>query len=761
MAHHVWKRNRTLLLAAALLAAALLIVWFGANQNDFYRASILPDGFSAVESGGETALQSGRLMLEKGSYTFNVAYEAKAGETVTGEAAAEIIDDLAADSQGNPSPVLASVPLDPGQTEAVLTLTLPQTTRGVRVVLRGAVTAGVTAVLSDAPVWNDTAFFMLCLLLLAGLGVWIALRERKGDVLPESLAVAVCAVAVFVASLPALRDFLVYGHDLAFHLTRIESIKDGLLSGQFPVRIDPTFLNGYGYASSVMYGDLFLYVPALLRLCGVSMLVSWQAFLVLLNFFTAYVAYRAVKQWTGKAEVGLIAGVVFTLGIYRLMTLYTRASAGEALAMLFYPPVIVGMVLVLTQGKGVKWLVLGMTGLVQSHLISLQIAALGCALYTLVCVIFRKTSWKNIGKLCLAAGITLLINLWFLVPLLSYSGLDLDIFHQEKQIWLHAAYLPQLFSSFVDPYAAVTTFPGTTAEMPLSVGLLLGLGLVLYLFAAYKKREGQLEDVRLYGIGRGAAAFAILALWMASVAFPWTYVHNVPILGKVLFAVQFPWRYLGAASALLSVVFAVSVWLLFGKPERRRTLVLACLLLAIFNAAPFLDRAVQSENQTVVVKDKAADFVAPVYLPGDYLFEGTDVDAILTRSPAPAVAEGDLQISSYRKDYLHISFDYAALEAAVVEMPLYAYPAYRAMLNGKEELALSQGENHILAVTLPAGGGHVEVTLRQPWTFTLADLLSLLAILALTAREFRARLVRRRLSPRSSPSHTSAPPMGS
>ena len=575
MAHNVWKRNQNILLAAALLAAVLLVVWLGANQDDYYRTSILPDGFTAAQSEGTAVLQSGRLMLEKGSYTFTVAYTAQGGAMGNGEAVAEIINDLAADSQGNPSPILAMVSLDPSQTEAVLTLKLAQTTRGVRVVLRGVAAAGVTDVLSDAPVWNDTLFFMLCILLAGGACVWLTRQKKKDGVLPESLALAVCAIAGFAASLPALRDFLVYGHDLAFHLTRIESIKDGLLSGQFPVRIDPTFLNGYGYASSVMYGDLLLYLPALFRLCGVSMLVSWQAFLVLLNFATAYLTYRAVKRWTGKPEVGLIAGVTYTLGIYRLMTLYTRASAGEALAMLFYPLVIAGIAQVLTEGKGVKWLVLGMTGLLQTHLISLQIAALGCALYTLVCVILRKTSWKNIGRLCLAAGITALVNLWFLVPLLTYSGLDLDIFHQEKQIYLHAVYLPQLFSSFVDPYAAVTTFPGTTAEMPLSVGLLLGLGLVLFLFAAYKKREGQLEDVRLYGIGRGAAAFAVLALLMASVVFPWTYVYKIPILSKVLFAVQFPWRYLGAASALLSLVFAAGAWLLFGKPERRNMLVLA------------------------------------------------------------------------------------------------------------------------------------------------------------------------------------------
>ncbi len=749
MAQKLLKHNRKPLLIAALFLAAALLVYFGANQDDYYSTFLQPDDFTLSENG--EALQSERLMLEKGSYTVTVVYTLPddGGAASGGDGAPEvrIINDLAADAQGNPSPVLASATLDAGQAEAVLTLTLAQTTRGIRVTLIGA-EAGVTQVRSDQPVWHDTAFFLLAMLLTGGLLVW-QMRREADDAIPESLAWAVCLLAGGVASLPVLRDFLVYGHDLAFHLTRIESIKDGLLSGQFPVRIDPTFLNGYGYASSVMYGEMLLYIPALFRLCGVSMLVSWQAFIVLLNVGTAWLTYRAVRAWTGKAAVGLIAGVVYTLGIYRLMTLFTRAAAGEALAMLFYPLVIVGIAATVWQPKqdmarprmsGVPWLIIGMTGMLQTHLISLQIAAIGCALFTAVCIILRQTTWKALGRLCAAAGLTVLINLWFLVPLLRFSALDLDIFHQEKLIYLHAVYLPQLFASFVNPYAGMTTFPGTTVEMPLSVGLLLGVGLIGFLFVAYQKREDRLEDPYLYSVGRGAALFAVLALIMASVVFPWTYAYRIPILSKALFAVQFPWRYLGAASALLAVVFAVSAHLLVHRPEHRRLLVLACLLLAILNAAPFIDRSIQGDGQVVVMADKEADFAAKVYLPGDYFMEGTDVDAYLNRAPVPAVVSGGAAITAYEKRYTNLTFAYTADTEATVELPLYAYPVYRAALETGEALALGEGANHILTVTLPRGSGRVTVAYAPPWYFTLADLLSLAALLALSAR----RLMRRR-----------------
>lgn len=63
---------------------------------------------------------------------------------------------------------------------------------------------------------------------------------------------------------PLLNEYIIVGHDLAFHLNRIEGIKKGLLSGQFPVRIHPTHFGGYGYATPIMYPEMLLYI----RLCS-------------------------------------------------------------------------------------------------------------------------------------------------------------------------------------------------------------------------------------------------------------------------------------------------------------------------------------------------------------------------------------------------------------------------------------------------------------------------------------------------------------
>ena len=75
---------------------------------------------------------------------------------------------------------------------------------------------------------------------------------------------------VFASSLPLFGMLLGFGDDLEYHLLRIDALANGIRNGQFPVRISTYWNNGYGYASSLFYNDLFLMFPALLRLLGIS-----------------------------------------------------------------------------------------------------------------------------------------------------------------------------------------------------------------------------------------------------------------------------------------------------------------------------------------------------------------------------------------------------------------------------------------------------------------------------------------------------------
>ena len=97
---------------------------------------------------------------------------------------------------------------------------------------------------------------------------------------------------ILLSGIPLMADyFYADAHDLAFHLMRIEGLKEELLNGSFPVRMQTYWLNGYGYPVSIFYGDLLLYIPAVLRIFGVSVLASYNIYVLLINAGTVFISY--------------------------------------------------------------------------------------------------------------------------------------------------------------------------------------------------------------------------------------------------------------------------------------------------------------------------------------------------------------------------------------------------------------------------------------------------------------------------------------
>ena len=191
------------------------------------------------------------------------------------------------------------------------------------------------------------------------------------------------ALLILFGSIPLFIDYIPWGaHDISFHLMRIEGIREGLQSGMFPVRIQPGWLNGHGYAVSVFYGDLFLYIPAILRMFGISIQTCYQLYVLLVNAATVLISYFCFSRMSDK-RTGMFCAALYSLNIYRLTCLYNRAAVGEYTAMIFLPLLLYGFWNVYTMDEESEehrnsWLTiaLGFTGLVLTHMITCEIAAL-------------------------------------------------------------------------------------------------------------------------------------------------------------------------------------------------------------------------------------------------------------------------------------------------------------------------------------------------------------------------------------------------
>jgi hypothetical protein len=158
-------------------------------------------------------------------------------------------------------------------------------------------------------------------------------------------------------------------------------------------------------------------------------------------------------------------------------------------------------------------------------------------------------------------------------------------------------------------------------------------------------------------------------------------------------------------------------------------------VLAVFNAAPFIDQFIQSKDQTYVMREKYDVNAMLDYVTWDYGYADTDFKA-LAGTPAAVAASDAVEIANFKKRGTHVTFDYTADTGQTVTLPLYFYPGYAAALDGAQELEPIDGDNHLLALSLPAGEGSVAVYYKGFWYFNAANFVSLFTALVLAGWGF-------------------------
>ena len=174
----------------------------------------------------------------------------------------------------------------------------------------------------------------------------------------------------------------------------IEGVKDGLLSGQFPVRLEPEWVNGHGYANGVLYCNALFLFPALLRLLGFTVTASYNMFGIALNVATALIAYYCFAKIFKNHYIGLFCSGLYTLSVFRIYRLMIVTAVGEGSALTFLPLILYGLYRVFTENPREKsyrtaWLPIafGYAGIMQTHVLTCEITAF---LTIIVCLVFIK-----------------------------------------------------------------------------------------------------------------------------------------------------------------------------------------------------------------------------------------------------------------------------------------------------------------------------------------------------------------------------------
>lgn len=669
--------------------------------------------------------------LEPGSYRVSITYV-----TNGGDGSASFVDEIMPAAEYDP------VTLSSSRTRTVFSLWMPYECENAQLKFsaNGGVMFVTGAEITPTHSWAYVHFLTLAVFFL--LADWIllmALRRLPFPIRSVRMRYSALVIAgiVLLACLPLGFDYLVYGHDMSIHLTRIEGLKAGLLSGQFPVRMDPEIANGKGYPFSLMYSDLLLYPAAILRIIGFSLQQVYQLYVLAVTLATALVTRYCLKKIFASEGIALTGTALYVLSAYRLTNVFIRAAVGEYSAMIFLPVVVYGFWRIYTQprqGSHLAWLPLavGFSGLLQTHLLTTEMAGIFAVIF---CLVMAKRTFRKpvLPALLRAAGTALVWNLWFLVPMLQYmvsEACRISGKYDASTLRDSAAFLGQIFLMFGQGggYSESLTM-GLSAEMPLTVGTVLGFGVLLFVLC--------LADPALRGAEPGATrlggwtlGFGALAIWMASTLFPWYTIYlNVEWLSKLLGKLQFAWRFLGLATILLAVCACCALAVLRrGKTSWLRPAAVLLVLLTVIPAG-FLTYEVSRNSEVVNYQSLAAiDNLAEQVGGGEYMPYGMADGSLNAWEVTEPTFDDTLTVSDYTFGTLEASFacTNTSDQEATAVLPLFSYPGYRLTAGDGATLGEQDG---LIAVTLPAGySGTVQVKFVGFWFWRLADLISLAGI---------------------------------
>lgn len=556
--------------------------------------------------------------------------------------------------------------------------------------------------------WYCLLFFVL---LLGGLvlGCIVCAAWHRVHPIPVSafLSAGGIVLLTMLLSRPFLMNWLHSTGDVGYHLERIDGVARSIVNGVFPMRLEANFPYEYGYADGVLYGSTLLYIPALLWLIGFPVMYSYNIFIILINFATIVVAYYCFRRMFQDRYIGLMCSALYAFSLYRITVLYGRGCVGEGCAQIFLPLLLYGYYRLFAEddtkkGYNRTWLllVIGYSGVLQSHTLTCELALIWTVVVCLVNLrrVFRKAIFVQLVK---GAAVTLLCNLWYIVPFLDYYiSEDLLIKNLGKQMIQHQGITWDLV--FVHFFNGVLT---DSEGMPIrAVGpglipmLILFAFLILAVYSLIKKKKNRL----LAGAGL-CAGLSVVCIVFSLRVFPWDWFQQTgPIAERIVSSFLIPTRFLNWGTLFLIPAIGYCLWYAKYESRWKKTLyalgVTAVVLAVGTSSMYFVYRIVYTYDKVRIFdNNQIFGYVSG----GEYVIYGTDVTGISYDGPSTSETVSLLQ---YEKGDLAARFvcvNESGSEAGYVEVPLFLYKGYRAETGTGERLECVYGDNNVIRVLIP------------------------------------------------------------
>ena len=529
------------------------------------------------------------------------------------------------------------------------------------------------------------------------------------------------------------------GDDLYFHMSQIRGIAASLKAGYFPVRVILVVLNNWGYGSGFYYPNLFLLIPAGLIAAGFHTMEAYEIFVILCSFFALLTMFLTIRR-ISHSETAAYSGVIlYAFAAYRLIDIYYRAALGEIQAFIFIPLIVLGLYEIFNNHPERWWIfALAFTGLLGCHMISLTIAGVFTGIWALLH--FRRIfSDKRIFfALLKSVVLTLLLNAYFLLPMLEQNASnDLRI----KSIMLdplHSSfgqYTPwkSLFRYFYDwNYDEIVEhiYPEWW-NYGISVRYVYP-GWSLLLIPVFRLLFLRKEKSPVLKLADKLNVYGFVTMIICTDIFPWK------LFLKMLFRIQFSWRIMMLTTILLSISCGIYSALLVKKLLPGKKLILQLIPTFVLGLSVGLPILLETQHHRLLDMDEYRYLEPSSFIHGaEYLPDGFDRklaekigDRVLCDDP------GFVLVSGERKG-LTFTFEYTLpedSENAEITVPLTYYTGYHAYLtdgNGNRmKIPVNRDDHGFVSVSNGViSSGTISVRFEKTAVQFVSDLISLAAFL--------------------------------
>lgn len=514
-------------------------------------------------------------------------------------------------------------------------------------------------------------------------------------------------------------------HDGEWAVVRLGDMFRILRDLQFPPRMSGALNFGYGYPLFNFTYPFPYYLGILFYIPLHSFIGSIKLLFALSVFLSAIFMYIAASKLWGNRMAGFVSAIFYIYFPYRMVDLYVRGSLGESIAFVLFP-VIFYFTLLLFDAPFRRGAVVVLSLLIATLVLTHNIMAV---LFMIVFLIFmvgrivreRRFDVLQSLALCLFLGFGVSFFFWF--PALFEKS---NILLSKIPIADRNLYFVKL-SQLVFPswgYAPPTASGGFSYQLGIGQLLATGFAVIILLFQFFKNKFS-LPPARFY-------AFVILIIYTICLMMMFSFssiIWNLPLLREI----NYPWillSQLGFLTALLAGFIVVQ-----SSAAKYLVFILAgvAFVTTISYAKPqnftnYTDQYYLTNEATTTSSSE----LMPLWvkdLPTDHFKDKVEV------------VKGSAQISNIVSNSKFLKFSYKADSDVEFRVNTIYYPGWRAYINGEEVPITHDNSSGVMQISSSQYRNSATFYFGETPQRTVADIISVVAILVVLFVAIRPILV--------------------